>query len=173
MNGTTLCEHIVQNAREVTLCNVWCRHHPAAVKSSEVVCPYAEGACVADHGPAAFLPTHTPAQPPPPAPHPGWELPKVEADAHGEFGRAADAGFANVVRPTYAQRGAEYGDTWATDGLYDEVDRLTDALALVRVKCRRFIGTGGAHRDSVVDLIAYASAYLTWGDESEGWWNGS
>lgn len=95
---------------------------------------------------------------------------KAEGLDLGEFGRAADAGFVNVVRPTYAERGGQYGDTWALDGLYDELDRLADVMALVRVKCRRFVGTSGVHRDTVVDLIAYASAYLTWGDACEGWW---
>ena len=179
VNGTVYCEHVHQSASAVTVCSVWCRHHPGGTKSG-TVCPYAERQCVADHGAATF------------APYPAMRVtfdavgaaPILDADADlvpggghvtatdglGEFGLAADAGHA-TVRATYTQRGQQYGDTWATDGLYDAVDRLTDALALVRVKARRILGTGGAHRDSVVDLIAYASAYLTWGDAQDGWWD--
>lgn len=192
VNGTVYCEHMIQSPNTVTVCSVWCRHFPGAPRGG-VVCPFAEGQCVADHGPAPFLPTdvhrdddrvstiaaevaderrsvldrlgHFEG-----APSPRPLLPAEVAGSLGEFGTAADHGFSNIVRPTYTQRGAEYGDTWAVDGLYDEVDRLADALALVRVKCRRVIGTRGNHRDSVLDLVAYASAYLAWGDAYEGWW---
>ncbi len=88
------------------------------------------------------------------------------------FERAADEGF-RKVRLTYNGRGMQYGDTWGiVDGLYNEDQRREDVWALMRVKLMRILYTQGAHRDSVVDFVAYACAYLQWADEgaaSEDW----
>lgn len=84
------------------------------------------------------------------------------------FEAAADAGF-EKVSATYRGRGAQYGDTWGiVEGLYCEDERTLDAWSLIRVKMLRSLYTGGRHRDSIVDLIAYALSYLTWADETRG-----
>lgn len=81
------------------------------------------------------------------------------------FEAAADAGFEKVSR-TYRGRGATYGDTWSiVEGLYNEDQRRDDAWSLIRIKVLRCLYTQGQHRDSIVDLIAYASAFLQWMDE--------
>ena len=81
------------------------------------------------------------------------------------FEAAADAGF-ETVRATFTGRGQTYGDSWGmVPGLYDEDERRLDVWALMRVKMMRILYTKGTHRDSVVDLIAYACAMLQWNDE--------
>lgn len=160
MNGTDYCSHVLSSASSVYLCTDACKHHPAGLGSC--ACPFAENACVADHGPADVVATVPTAGRPVPPPAPSGD----------EFGRAADAGIA-VARATYAQRGGQYGDTYALGPAFDAAVRLRDAEALVRVKLRRLLMTELGHRDSVVDLIAYAAAYLTWADEHGGWWNGT
>lgn len=88
------------------------------------------------------------------------------------FERAADEGFSKVSR-TYRGRGETYGDSWGIiPKLYNEDQRREDVWALMRVKLMRILYTQGAHRDSVVDFIAYGCAYLQWADEgcgSEDW----
>jgi hypothetical protein len=91
-----------------------------------------------------------------------------EPEPVGEFGRAAARTLAEV-RETFDTRGNTYGDTWAVDSWLAEPARLRDCKALVRVKMRRAEMTGFNHRDSLVDLIAYAAAYVTWADEMGAW----
>ena len=81
------------------------------------------------------------------------------------FEAAADAGFMKVSK-TYRGRGQQYGDTWGlVDGLYNEDQRRQDAWALIRVKMLRALYTSGEHRDTILDLVAYCCAYLSWMDE--------
>lgn len=90
--------------------------------------------------------------------------------SEGAFEAAADAGFAKV-RATYEGRGQTYGSTWSiVPDLYDEDMRLGDAWSLIRVKMLRALYTRGGHRDSLVDLVAYACAYLQWMDEAGEEW---
>lgn len=96
------------------------------------------------------------------------------------FERNADATLEDV-RATYAQRGAEYADSWHTENMVttftrstlerfgikldlDQV-RLLQAAALVDIKDSR-IG-GGWKRDSAVDGIAYRACYTNLREEYE------
>jgi hypothetical protein len=180
-------------------CNAYCRHQPGLARTG-VVCPFAERQDVADNGPAPFLPAEQAFTAILDYIHNGDEnapvdednddavetsYAKVEAAGEeflrslygtaepehvGEFGRAADRTLAEV-KLTYEVRGNSYGDTWAVDAMLSELQRLDDSEALIRVKMRRALMTGMRHRDSLVDLIAYAAAYVTWGDEYGGWWD--
>jgi hypothetical protein len=173
-------------------CNAYCRHQPGLARTG-VVCPFAERQDVADNGPAPFLPAEraftaildyihngdedTPVDEDAATDAAFWEacmaahgIGAVAPEHVGEFGRAADRTLAEV-KLTYEVRGNTYGDTWAVDAMLSELQRLDDSEALIRVKMRRALMTGMRHRDSLVDLIAYAAAYVTWGDEYGGWWD--
>lgn len=97
------------------------------------------------------------------------------------FERCADATL-DEVRGIYAERGAQYADTWSPennarhftkeafemlDGLHKPFDaqdaRLLQLAALIDVKISRM--TGGFKSDTVVDLIAYLATYKTLREE--------
>lgn len=101
------------------------------------------------------------------------------------FERCADKTLLEEVRPTYAERGAQYADTWdpkntslhftreafaALRDIYPESIgpkeiQLLHLAALVDVKISRM--TGGFRSDTVIDLIAYLAAYKTLREEYE------
>ena len=97
------------------------------------------------------------------------------------FERTADATLGQV-RAIYAQRGAEYADSWAIENLVTtyldstlammgltnvpaEVKRLIQLACLVDVKDSRMGGPWKA--DSAIDGIAYRASYTTLREEYE------
>lgn len=97
------------------------------------------------------------------------------------FERTADATL-EQVRAIYAQRGAEYADSWSLENLVTtyldstlamigltgvpaEVKRLLQLACLVDVKDSRMGGPFKA--DTVIDSLAYRASYLTLREEYE------
>lgn len=98
------------------------------------------------------------------------------------FERTADAAL-EETRAIYAQRGAEYADSWAVEHLVftltrstlarfgirltDEEMRLLQLAALCDVKDQRIAAGGPFKKDSFIDGLAYRASYTTHRDEYE------